>query len=353
MSQTEPTPEATIKTRTYTNPVYKGYFADPFVWEYQGVYYAIGTGPAEAKGEMEEIADAAQTNSTDELRVFPLLRSFDFLNWDFVGNALLRPDPALGDNFWAPEVAYSEGTFYLYYSVGHEDKDHQLRVATSNDPLGPYQDVGEPLLDPKSCPFAIDPHPFRDDDGQWYLFYARDFLDTEGGVRAGTALMVDRLEGMTKLAGEGRVVLRARCDWQRFLVNRPMYGGIYDWHTLEGPCVRKYADRYYCFYSGGRWETDSYGVDYGVADNVMGPYSDAGNEAGPRVLRSLPGYVLGPGHNSIVLGPDGQTDYIVYHAWDINMEARRMCLDKLIWTPDGPRCDGPTWMPQTLPARTQ
>jgi GH43 family beta-xylosidase len=353
MSQTEPTPEATIKTRTYTNPVYKGYFADPFVWEYQGVYYAIGTGPAEAKGEMEEIADAAQTNSTDELRVFPLLRSFDFLNWDFVGNALLRPDPALGDNFWAPEVAYSEGTFYLYYSVGHEDKDHQLRVATSNDPLGPYQDVGEPLLDPKSCPFAIDPHPFRDDDGQWYLFYARDFLDTEGGVRPGTALMVDRLEGMTKLAGEGRVVLRARCDWQRFLANRPMYGGIYDWHTLEGPCVRKYADRYYCFYSGGRWETDSYGVDYGVADKVMGPYSDAGNEAGPRVLRSLPGYVLGPGHNSIVLGPDGQTDYIVYHAWDINMEARRMCLDKLIWTPDGPRCDGPTWMPQTLPARTQ
>ncbi len=353
MSQTEPTPEAAIKTRTYTNPVYKGYFADPFVWEYQGVYYAIGTGPAEAKGQIEEIADAAHTNSTDEPRVFPLLRSFDFLNWDFVGNALLRPNPAFGNNFWAPEVAYCEGTFYLYYSVGHEDKDHQLRVATSNDPLGPYQDVGEPLIDPKSCPFAIDPHPFRDDDGQWYLFYARDFLDTEGGARAGTALMVDRLESMTKLAGVGKVVLRARCDWQRFLANRPMYGGIYDWHTLEGPCVRKYADRYYCFYSGGRWETDSYGVDYGVADKVMGPYSDAGNEAGPRVLRSLPGYVLGPGHNSIVLGPDGQTDYIVYHAWDINMEARRMCLDKLIWTPDGPRCDGPTWMPQTLPARTQ
>jgi len=335
-------------TSSYTNPVYKGYFADPFVWEYQGVYYAIGTGPAEAKGEMEEIADATQANSTKELRVFPLLRSFDFLNWDFVGNALQRPDPALGDNFWAPEVAYSEGTFYLYYSVGHEDKDHQLRVATSTDPLGPYQDVGETLVDPKSCPFAIDPHPFRDDDGQWYLFYARDFLDTEGGVRAGTALMVDRLEGMTKVAGEERVVLRARCDWQRFLANRPMYGGIYDWHTLEGACVRKYAGRYYCFYSGGRWETDSYGVDYGVADNVMGPYSDAGNEAGPRVLRSRPGYVLGPGHNSIVVGPDGQTDYIVYHAWDTNMEARRMCLDKLIWTPEGPRCNGPTWTPQTI-----
>jgi len=330
-----------IKTQTYTNPIYKGYFADPFVWEYQGVYYAIGTGAAEAEGQVDEIG---------ERRVFPLLRSDDFLNWNFVGNALLRPDPALGDNFWAPEVAYWEGKFYLYYSVGHEDKNHQLRVATSDSPLGPYQDIGV-LLDPQSCPFAIDPHPFCDDDGQWYLFYARDFLDTEGGVRAGTALMVDRLQGMTKLAGGGKVVLRARCDWQRFLANRPMYGGIYDWHTLEGPCVRKYAGRYYCLYSGGRWETENYGVDYGVADSVMGPYSDTGNEAGPRVLRSIPDRVLGPGHNSIVLGPDGRTEYIVYHAWDTSRSARRMCLDKLIWTPGGPRCDGPSWMPQTLSIR--
>ena len=75
MSQTEPTPEADIKTRTYTNPVYTGYFADPFVWQYQGVYYAIGTGPAEAEGQIDEIADATHVNSTDELRVFPLLRS--------------------------------------------------------------------------------------------------------------------------------------------------------------------------------------------------------------------------------------------------------------------------------------
>jgi len=330
--------------RTYTNPVYPGYFADPFVWLHQGVYYAIGTGPAEAEGQVDEIG---------KQRVFPLLRSDDLVNWQFTGNALQRPDPALGDNFWAPEVAYCDGTFYLYYSVGHEDKRHQLRVATSDDPLGPYHDVGTSLLDPEVCPFAIDPNPFRDDDGQWYLFYARDFLDTEGGVRAGTALMVDRLETMTKLAGEAKVVLRARCDWQRFLANRPMYGDIYDWHTLEGACVRKHEGRYYCLYSGGRWETDTYGVDYGVADQVMGPYSDAGNEAGPRVLRSVPGYVLGPGHNSMVVGLDGETEYIVYHAWDTNMEARRMCIDPIIWTPEGPRCHGPTWTPQLLSAKKE
>ena len=324
--------------KTYTNPVYPDYFADPFVWQHQGVYYAIGTGPAEAAG---------QVNERQQRRVFPLLQSDDLINWRFSGNALLRPDPALGDNFWAPEIAYCAGIFYLYYSVGHEDKHHQLRVATSPDPLGPYQDIGEPLINPEICAFAIDPSPFQDDDGQWYLFYAQDFLDTEHDVRAGTALVVDRLLTMTKLAGEPTVVLRAHHDWQRFLADRRMYGGVYDWHTLEGPCVRKQGDRYYCFYSGGRWETENYGVDYGIADQVMGPYSDAGNEAGPRVLRSIPGSVLGPGHNSIAVSPNGQ-DYMVYHAWDAGMQARRMHIDLLDWTAAGPRCHGPTWTQQSM-----
>lgn len=343
MSHSEPTPRAATQRRTYTNPVYTGYFADPFVWEYQGRYYAVGTGAAEAEGQVDKSEDASGVNPTNKLCVFPLLCSEDLLQWHFVGNALLRPDPTLGDNFWAPEVAYCDGTFYLYYSVGHQDKDHQLRVATSNKPVGPYRDVGEPLIDLKSCPFAIDPHPFCDDDGQWYLFYARDFLNAQEGIRPGTALMVDRLESMTKLAGQGQPILRARSDWQRFQARRSMYGRIFDWHTLEGPCVRKHAGRYYCFYSGGRWETESYGVDYGVADSVVGPYSDAGNEAGPRVLRSIPSHVLGPGHNSVIVSQDGQTEYIIYHAWDPDRSKRQMYLDKLVWTLDGPRCDGPTW----------
>jgi len=68
MPDTEPTPETATETCTYTNPVYKGYFADPFVWEYQGVYYAIGTGAKEAEGQVDEIADAVRVDrSTDEL----------------------------------------------------------------------------------------------------------------------------------------------------------------------------------------------------------------------------------------------------------------------------------------------
>ena len=66
------------------------------------------------------------------------------------------------------------------------------------------------------------------------------------------------------------MVARAQHEWQRFVSNRIMYGGVYDWHTIEGPCVRKHDGRYYCFFSSGRWENESYGVDYAVADHVHG-----------------------------------------------------------------------------------
>jgi beta-xylosidase len=306
------------------NPVYGSYLADPFVWKSGDTYYAIGTGELEAKGQTVG-------------KIFPIIHSTDFVQWQFASNALVRPEPALGTHFWAPEVTEADGKFYLYYSVGHDDKNHQLRVAISDSPQGPYEDCEKALIDPRDCPFAIDPHVFRDDDGQRYLFYARDFLDTAQGFRAGTGIAARRMKSMTELGEREAIILRARSDWQRFQSNRPMYGRAWDWHTLEGPFVRKHEGRYYCLYSGGRWETENYGVDYGVAEQVLGPYSDEGNEDGPRVLRTVPNQLIGPGHNSMTIGPDGETEFIVYHAWDKEMKARQMFLDPIVWTPAGPR----------------
>ncbi len=315
--------------QVHINPVYGSYFADPFIWKHRDTYYAIGTGAAEAEGRALG-------------KVFPVLQSPDFYTWKFASNALAPPDPQFGSTFWAPAIAWANGLFYLYYSVGRGDLGHQLRVATSPDPQGPYHDCGLTLLDPDACPFAIDPHPFQDEDGQWYLLYARDYLEASAAGRAGTALAVAPLKTMTSLAGEERGVLRARFDWQRFERDRPRYGAVWDWHTLEGPCLWRHNGLYYCFFSGGRWENDTYGVDYAVAKHPLGPYSDAGGEPGPRVLKTVPRAVIGPGHNTIITGPEGG-DYIVYHAWDRGMKARRLFIDKLVWTAAGPRCEGPTW----------
>ena len=65
-------------------------------------------------------------------------------------------------------------------------------------------------------------------------------------------------------------------------------------------------------------------------------------EKSREMLRTVPGHVLGPGHNCVVTGPDGQ-DVLVYHAWDSARVARSLCIDPLGWTADGPVTDGPTW----------
>lgn len=314
---------------TYTNPVTPGYFADPFVLRVGDQYYAYGTGTPSQEGSGPE-------------RKFEVLHSTDLVHWTALGGALdPLPDEGAQD-YWAPEVAHANGTFYMYYSAGLGDKGHQVRVALSERPEGPFRDTGS-VLTPED-PFTIDASPFQDDDGQWYLYYARDFLD---GERVGTALVVDRLDSMTRLAGNSRTVLRASRDWQIFKQNREMYGNVYDWYTLEGPFVVKRGGQYYLFYSGGAWEEPNYGVSYAVADHPLGPWTERASE-GPTVLQSIPGTVVGPGHNSVVVGPDGH-DYIVYHAWDPGKTARRMCIDRIEWTPEGPRTNGPTHTPQPLP----
>ncbi|MDQ3396249.1 MAG: glycoside hydrolase family 43 protein [Deinococcota bacterium] len=313
---------------TYTNPVYPGYFADPFVLEHGGVYYAYGTsGSATLQG-----------------RAFEVLRSPDLVTWVSLGGALELLGTPQAQDYWAPEVAFHEGRFYMYYSAGRQDKGHQIRLATASKPEGPFRDAGSVLTG--DDPFTIDAHPFCDDDGLWYLYYARDFL---GGERVGTALVVDRLVAMDKLEGKPRTVLRATADWQIFKYNREMYGRVYDWYTLEGPFLRKHEGRYYLFYSGGAWEEPNYGVSYAVAGSPFGPFTEPGGK-GPALLRSVPDRVIGPGHNAVVRAPDGE-DYLVYHAWDPQKTGRRMCLDKLEWGREGPRTAGPSFTPQPAPRR--
>ena len=224
-------------------------------------------------------------------------------------------------------------------------------MATSSQPAGPYTEVA--ALPVPDSQFTIDAHPFRDADGQWYLFYARDFTDSAGGYYPGTGLVVDRLVSMTRLAHKSRTVLRTCHRWTLFEANRrmPLYGDrtFAQWHTLEGPFVRRHEGRYYCFFSGANFLTDRYGVDYCVAEHVMGPYADSGSDAGARVLHSVAGHVRGPGHHSHVIGPDGRTEYLAYHAWNPAMTERLLCIDQLAWTARGPRCLGPTYTPQPLP----
>lgn len=317
--------------RTYTNPVWPGAMADPFVLRRGGHYYAFGTGdPRDRAG-----------------RRFRILRSDDLVQWEDLGGALEPLDDPGATDYWAPEVAERDGTFFMYYSAGGpHGAGHRIRVATAARPEGPYTDTGRALLPDE--PFSIDASPFCDPaDGRWYLFFAKDTLE---GKRPGTGTAVIPLaDDMLSVAGDAAAVVLPSADWQVFERSRHWLGRVWPkWHTVEGPSCVFRDGLYVCFYSGGAWHGPDYGVGFAVADHPMGPWRDASPD-GPAVLRGVPDKAIGPGHNSVVSGPNGCADYIVYHAWDAAMTARRMCVDRLEWTTGGPVAVGPTTTPQPAP----
>ena len=316
--------------RTYQNPVYPHTMADPFVLKHEGFYYAYGTAPGGADG-----------------RQIPVLRSADLVDWEPLGHAL---QPTGAAHYWAPEVAFHDGRFYMYYSSGSADEgtDQKLRVAVSDDPAGPFVDTGKILVPDQ--PFSIDAHPYRHSDGEWYLFYCVDFLHVADDHRIGTGIVVDRLIDMETLAGQPQMVVRPHQDWHIFRKDRSMYGSVYDWHTVEGASVQEHEGQLYCFYSGGAWEKDNYGVSYVVAEHPLGPWHrpEGGEEA--LLMRSVPGAVIGPGHNSFTTSPDGSQTWIVYHAWDVAQTTRRMCIDRLEWNDARPFTTGPSHGPLEAPA---
>jgi beta-xylosidase len=310
------------RTLTYTNPVWDGYLADPHVLFANGQYYAYGTGAAK------------------DGRQFSILRSDDFMNWEFVGGALESlTDPKL-ELYWAPEVVEYKGRYFLYYAG-----DKKMRVAVAEQPEGPFRDCGVWLL--PDLPFSIDGHPFRDPvSKQWYLFFARNFFDQ----RPGTALSVVQLsDDMISVKGPIHTVMRAFADWQVYERSRTLYDKVWDaWYTVEGPTVIYRDGQYYCFYSGGNWQTPGYGVGCGVSDRVTGPYHDPWSTQSASVLSTIPGKLIGPGHNSVILGPDQKTYFIVYHSWNTDRTARQMCIDPITWTPNGPRAYEPSRGTKTL-----
>lgn len=308
---------------TYLNPVYPKSFPDPFVLKFAGEYFAYCTGFA------------------DDGNVFPVLRSDDLVNWSEVGGAMLPQNPS-PPFYWAPEVFYDNGKFYLYYSVGNETL-MELRVAVSDRPDGGFADAGRKLTKED---FAIDAHVFVDDDGAKYLFYATDFLEHS---HIGTGTVVDRMIDWFTLEGRPRPVTRARYDWQVYDPNRKEKGGV-RWHTVEGPTVLKRKGRYYEMFSGGNWQNMSYGVSFATSDRILSEeewlqFSDG--ETTLPILRTIPELVIGPGHNCVVRGPNNRELYCVYHRW--TEAGRVMAIDRLDFAGDRIFVVGATHTPQPAP----
>lgn len=310
----------------YLNPVFRYDFPDPFVWKFGGEYWAICTGFWRDGG------------------VFGILKSRNLVNWTDCGSAMNPPPFPESPCYWAPEVFYENGKFYLYYSVGNEEF-MEIRVAVADNPAGEYFDSGHKLTGEQ---FAIDAHVFVDDDNQKYLFYATDFLEH---AHIGTGTTQDKMLSPFELEGNSQPVSRAKYNWQVYDPNRASKNFV-RWHTIEGSAVLKRKNLYYQMFSGGNWQNISYGVSYATTRKISQTEEWnqlADGETTLPILRTIAEKVIGPGHNSVVRGTDNRQLYCVYHAWAADLSGRQMALDRLDFAGERMFVLGASFEPQPSP----
>lgn len=99
------------KLRCYENPLKTTdstelYIADPFIYKAGGLYYLTGT------------------TALPEGEGFAYYISSDLIRWKYQGLLYRKPKDHIGCyGFWAPEVKYYEGRFYMTYSCYMKDLD--------------------------------------------------------------------------------------------------------------------------------------------------------------------------------------------------------------------------------------
>lgn len=263
------------------NPLFTG--ADPFLLYHEGMYYMYFTGGAEK-----------------DRPGFLVYSSADLQNWENRGYCLEAKD-VMGDrNFWAPELIYRDGKFYMVY-VANE----HLGVAVADSPLGPFKQEDKKWLSERK---AIDGHFLLDGDGQTYLYYVR--FDNANVIYA--AKMSDDLMSIDE-ENEVRLI-DATEEWE-----------TRDCLVAEGPFVLKHNGLYYLTYSCNHTRSQDYAVGYAVSDKPLGPFV---KYKGNPILHKTE-TVFGVGHHSFSLAADGKTLLCAYHSHESKEQAfpRKVCID--------------------------
>ena len=282
----------------------------------------------------------------------PMAMSTDLVHWRFVtdpATGKLRDAlPQLGawakTGFtWAPEVIGAGGRWLLYYTASDSKRNAQcVGVAVASDPQGPFRDVSsEPLVCQTKLGGTIDANPFRDADGNLYLYFKND----GNRVHERTRLWGQRLsrDGLTAL-GEPVALVGDNERWKEAVIEAPT--------MVRGPAG------YTLFYSGGffGWNVQEgglspYAMGYASCSGPLGPCKDSPDNP---VLHSFrdrqAGCLSGPGHQSVFTV--GSRSFISFHAWAATVgcrkdgDKRQLFIAPLFWK-DGKPVIGPSLRDRT------
>ncbi|MNN08375.1 Xylosidase/arabinosidase [compost metagenome] len=247
------------------------------------------------------------------------------------GEALhLRDIPWASQQLWAPDAAYKNNTYYLFFPARDKEGIFRIGVATSSSPAGPF--TPQESYIPGS--FSIDPAVLVDDDNRAYMYFGGLWggqlekwqtgtfkPDAEGPALDAPALgpqFAELTDDMLSFKSAPQEISIVDED------GNPLLAGDEDRRYFEGPWVHKYNGNYYLSYSTGSTHT----LVYAISKNPQGPYVFKG-----KILTPVIGWTT---HHSIVQFQDKW--YLFYHDSSLSggvNHKRSVKYTELHYNPDG------------------
>jgi beta-xylosidase len=259
----------------------------------------------------------------DQGGLFTIHQSPDLVHWAEVGYVFPAATGApvwATANFWAPEIHAVNGGYVAYFSAQHVSGKLAVGAAWAPSPLGPFEDLGEPLVHEPDMSH-IDAHLFEADGGTRYLVWK----DDGNAFGLPTPIWGQEVtpDGLTLVGPKVKLITN----------DKPWEGNL-----VEGPWVVRRPSGYYLFYSGNAFYNASYAMGVARADSPLGPYTKL-----PNPILTSKGAWAGPGHGSLVVGPSGR-DMMVYHSWEAahigEPPGRIVLVDEVEWNGQWPSMFG-------------
>lgn len=281
--------------------------------------------------------DTATGIPEDDLGSHFDMKDFHVLSMDAVGGKVtdngvaldIRNIPWAKRQLWAPDAAFANNTYYLYFPVKDKQDVFRIGVATSSKPEGPFVAEKEPI----KGSYSIDPCVFKDDDGKYYMYFGgiwggqlqrwnNNQYDSAKGNRNAEELAIQpRVAALTSdmkaFAGPIRELQLVDDKGQ------PFHEKDNAKRFFEASWMHKYKGKYYFSYSTG----DTHNICYAVGDNPTGPFTYKGI-----VLNPVKGWT---NHHSII-EKDGKW-YLFYHDVQLSGKTylRNVKVTELHYNEDG------------------
>jgi len=321
---------------------------DPTMIEADGTYYLFGTG------------QGIQVWSSPDMKTWTHSAPVFDSSPDWVQSIL----PGFRNGEWAPDIAFHDGTYYVYYAVSSFGRNNSaIGVATNKtlDPKSPdfrWVDHGMVV---RSVPGrdmwnAIDPNLAFDDDGTPWLVFGSFWQ----GIKL-TKLTPDLMhpaddapEWHTVAARNRYWKLDERDAGDAANPNLP-YDSLYPQRivemehnmqngSIEAPFIFHKGDWYYLFVSWDRCcrgVNSTYKVVVGRSKDITGPYLDRKGQEMAHGGGSMVVYGFGKDRHWAAGGHEAAytfngTDYLVLHGYDATDEGRSKLIVKPIeWDAQG------------------